>query len=111
LLVNPFKKIEKYLQKLFDELQRCELALTVENLVSVSSKLTTKRDIDRIKSDFYGTGLYQWLTQRYLKEILRCFPHPDMLDMVPTIRRYIDLPHSLQVAIARASDPSLVGAT
>lgn len=109
LLVNPFGKIEKYLQKLFDELLRCDLALTVENLTLVSSRLTTKRDTERVRSDIYGTDLHHWLTQKWLDEIFRSFPLPAMLEMVPAIQRYIDLPESLRAAIARASDPSLVG--
>ena len=109
MMVNPFRKIDAYLQRIFDGLHQCSLAPTAENLAAISKKLTTKRDVERVNSDFYGTPLYQWLTERNFKEILRTFPHPDMWELVPAISRYLDLPEPMREAIARSSAPSMAG--
>jgi len=103
LMVNPFRKIEAYLQRIFDGLHESELTLTAKNLAAISDKLTTKRDIERVKSDIFGTPLNQWLTRKYLDEILRALPYPDMWEMVPAIKRYLDLPEVMKDAIGRAS--------
>jgi hypothetical protein len=106
LLVNPFGKIEAYLRKLFDELLLRGWPLTAEHLTLVSRDLTTKRDVERVKSDIYGTGLHQWLSKNYLEETSRSFRHSCILEAVPAIKRYLALPEPTRTAIACASDPT-----
>ncbi|MFW7342563.1 hypothetical protein V0R37_13620 [Pollutimonas sp. H1-120] len=106
LMVNPFKKIDTYLQKIFDEVEQSNSNLTAETLAKISIKSTTKRDLERVKSDFYGTPLNRWLEDKHLGEMIRSFPDPDMWQLVPAIERYMNLQGSIQKAIASASAQS-----
>jgi len=103
MMVNPFAKIDAYLQKIFDEIDQTGLDLTAENLAMISKKLTTKRDVQRVKSDFFGTSLNQWLTTKGFTEVDRAFPDPDMWQIVPAIARYMELRKELHDAISSAS--------
>lgn len=107
MTVNPFRKIEAYLQKIRSELQLCVQPLTIQDVEAVSKRLTTKRDVERVKSDFYGTSLYQWLSERHIFEVSRIFRNPEMWELIPAIEWCLDLKEPLRAAIARASDPSL----
>lgn len=109
LMVNPFKKIDTYLQKIFDEVAQSNSNLTAETLVKISINSTTKRDLERVKSDFYGTPLNRWLEETHLGEVVRTFPDPNMWALVPAIERYMNLQRPLQKAIASASAQSMAG--
>ncbi|MFC5550002.1 hypothetical protein [Massilia aerilata] len=110
LIVNPFKKIEEYLRKIFDEIGQRNWPVTAESLKLVTFDVTTKRDVERVKSEIYGTSLHQWLTKKFIEEIFRSFRHPGMLEILPAINRYVNLPESMRDAIASASDPRSAGA-
>ena len=90
-MVNPFKKIDTYLQKIFDEVDESNLNPTAENLAKIILSSTTKRDLERVKSDVYGTPLKRWLGGQYLGEMLRTFPDPEMWELVPAIERFMNL--------------------
>jgi hypothetical protein len=104
-LVNPLRRIEDHLLGIFTALRDEDLDETPENIRSVSKRLTGKRERQRIKSDFLGTSLYDWLVTRNMAEVLLYFYHPKSLKLIPYICRYLSLSEENQDEIIASAAP------
>lgn len=107
--VNPLRKVESHLAQIFRALDDENLPVTEENLRRVSLRLTGQRERKRIKTDFIGTSLYEWLSTGDMAEALRYFDVRDLTTILPSMYRYTRLAPGLRQAIVDAADPNRDG--
>lgn len=102
LLFNPLIKIEKYLKKIFDWLDKNKLDTSVQSLGKATRAVTTKRDVQRVRPYLIKQNLLGWLTSDSPCDLLVYFPSTESLLTIPSTCRLLELGDSHRFAIAQA---------
>ncbi|CUI27471.1 Uncharacterised protein [Achromobacter xylosoxidans] len=100
--INPLRKIENYLGRIFSTLDDEKLTATEAELRRVSRQLTGQRERTRVKSDYIGTSLYDSLTRGGMTEALLYFDVQDLAKVLPSLCRYTELTASQKKSIIDA---------
>lgn len=104
--INPLRKLENYLARIFSALDDEKLAVSEAELRRVSHQLTGQRERTRVKSDYIGTSLYDSLTRGDMTEPLLYFDVQDLPRVLPSLCRYTELTASQKKSIIDAVAPT-----
>lgn len=102
LFVNPFVKIEQYLQRIFDWLDNNSMSTSATNLGKATRAVTTKRDIQRVRPYLTDQSLFEWLTSESPSDLFIYFPTRLSLLTIPSICRLLELGDEHRFSIAKS---------